>query len=59
MNRRLFLRHGGLAGVALSALPLHACISDPKDAPATQATGAPAAAPAAAAFALHEATVAD
>ncbi|MGI4884575.1 MAG: amidase [Janthinobacterium lividum] len=59
MNRRLFLRHGTLAGAALTTFSLAQCTPSgaPTDPPAA---GPPAAGPPApTAFALHEATVAD
>jgi len=54
MNRRIFLRTGGLAGAALSTLSFSACTSSPQGAPAVTAVpGTPAA------FELDEATVAE
>ncbi|SMB98028.1 Amidase [Hymenobacter roseosalivarius DSM 11622] len=55
MNRRVFLRNSGLAGVALSTLSLSACSTEPKDAK----TAADTSADTADTFALNEATVAD
>ncbi|MBC6609313.1 amidase [Hymenobacter sp. BT507] len=54
MNRRLFLRNGGLTGLALSTFSLPACDSKP---PATKDAAASTATPDA--FALHEATLSD
>ena len=60
MNRRLFLRDGGLAGLALSTLSLAACSTPTQDAATTPADlTAPAAGNPAGAFELHEATLAD
>ncbi|RSK48824.1 amidase [Hymenobacter rigui] len=59
MNRRLFLRNGSLAGLALSTVSLAACSTTPdkSDQPAT--TAADEAAGPDTSFELHEATVAD
>jgi amidase len=55
MNRRIFLRNGSLASLALSTVSLAACSSgsDKSTAPAAAAAGPDAS------FELHEATVAD
>ncbi|TGE27992.1 amidase [Hymenobacter metallicola] len=55
MNRRLFLRNGSLAGVALSTLTFGACASESKD-PQQAADGA---GPASDSFELQEATIAE
>ncbi|SHI93960.1 amidase [Hymenobacter daecheongensis DSM 21074] len=57
MNRRLFLRNGSLAGVALTTLSLSACAPNAKD-PKTAAAGPNENEAAAAAFELDEATIA-
>ncbi|GAA4011001.1 amidase [Hymenobacter fastidiosus] len=57
MNRRLFLRNGSLAGVALTTWSLSACATESKDARPADAAS-PGTAPAEA-FELNEATVAD
>jgi len=53
MNRRIFLRNGSLAGLALSTFSFEACSSQAR--PEEQATGATT--PDAEPFALHEATI--
>lgn len=58
MNRRIFLRNGSLAGLALSTFSISSCASDAKkdgEAAETTATGSSEADK----FELHEATVAD
>ncbi len=57
MNRRLFLNRGALAAVTATLLPVVACQPIAEKAPDTAAAGTPAVS--GAAFALHEATVAD
>ncbi|OGX87517.1 amidase [Hymenobacter coccineus] len=61
MNRRFFLRTGTLAGAALTTFSLAQCTPGgaPADAPAAGAATGAAGSPSPAAFALHEATVAD
>ncbi|RSK31746.1 amidase [Hymenobacter metallilatus] len=56
MNRRIFLRNGSLAGLALSTVSLSACSTSPEK-PAS--AGAADTTAADAAFELHEASVAD
>ncbi|WP_426492584.1 amidase [Hymenobacter sp. 102] len=56
MNRRIFLRNGSLAGLALSTISLAACSTAPDNGATPAATDEAAAE---ASFELHEATVAD